>query len=254
MWAQWVLAFFGCMRAGVVVVPLDLRGADDFVRTVASKTRPGLAFVSRLTPELHHELALPEIAFEEMDGLTQGMPEPEHVDIGPDDLVEVMFTSGTTGDPKGVMLTHRNLTANIAGASQYVPGKPSDRLLSFLPLSHMFEQMGGLFLALRVGANVAYPTSRQPTVLGRSMRERKVTTLLLVPQAVELLMNGIEREVRRQGKERSWRVLSATARRLPFRLRRLLFSRVHKRLGGSLGLIVSGGAALARIHRGRASG
>ena len=241
---QWVLAFFGCMRAGAVAVPLDLRSPTEFAETVASKTRPKLAFVSRLTPPSHEELGLAEVRFEELEGLVRELPDPEHVDIAPEDLAEIIFTSGTTGDPKGVMLTHGNLTSNIEAAVQYIPGLPSDRLLSILPLSHMFEQLGGLFIALRIGADITYPTSRQPTVLSRTMRERKVTMLLLVPQGLELLMNSIEREVSRQGKERLWHAMLSIARRTPFRLRRRLFRRVHKQFGGSLGLVVSAGAAL----------
>ena len=134
-----------------------------------------------------------------------------------------MFTSGTTGDPKGVMITHRNLTANIEGVIQYIFCKPSSRLLSILPLSHMYEQMGGLLVALHSGASITYPTSRQPTVLSRTMRERKISIMLLVPQGLELLMNGIEREVARQGKQRLWNKLLAVAQKTPFGLRRYLF-------------------------------
>ena len=127
---------------------------------------------------------------------------------------------------------------------QYINCPPESRLLSILPLSHMYEQMGGLFIALRSGASVTYPTSRQPTVLSRTMRERKITILLLVPQGLELLMNGIEREVRRQGKEALWNKLLKVAEKTPFGLRRKLFRRVHKQFGGKLDFIVSGGAAL----------
>ena len=144
------------------------------------------------------------------------------------------------------MLTHRNLTANIEGISQYISVDSSSRLLSILPLSHMYEQMGGLFFTLHSGASVTYPTSRQPTVLSRTMRERKITTMLMVPQALELLMNGIEREVIRQGKERLWKKLLKVAERTPFGLRRHLFRTVHKQFGGKLDLIVSGGAPLDR--------
>ena len=200
---HWVLIFFGCIRAGVVLVPLDLRSAPDYVSRVISRTEPKLAFTSRLTPKDEVDLGVPEITFEELEAAIQGLPQPEHVDIAPDDLAEIMFTSGTTGDPKGVMLTHRNLTANIEGISQYISCNPSSRLLSILPLSHMYEQMGGLFILLYHGASVTYPTSRQPTVLARTMRERRITIMLLVPQALELLMNGIEREVKRQGREPS---------------------------------------------------
>ena len=166
------------------------------------------------------------------------------MDIEPDDLLEIMFTSGTTGDPKGVMLTHRNLTANVEGISQYISCKTSSRLLSVLPLSHMYEQMAGLFIVLNSGASVTYLTSRQPTVLARTMRERKITIMLLVPQALDLLMNGIEREVKRQGREALWNRLLKVAGRTPFPMRRLLFRRVHKQFGGKLDFIASGGAAL----------
>ena len=185
-----------------------------------------------------------EITFEELESAIDGLPEPEPEPIQKDDLAEIMFTSGTTGDPKGVMLTHRNLTANIEGVSHYIEVEPSSRLLSILPLSHMYEQMGGLLFALHSGASVTYPTSRQPTVLSRTMRERRITTMLLVPQALELLMNGIEREVARQGKERLWRTLLRVAGRTPYGLRRHLFRSVHKQFGGKLDLIVSGGAPL----------
>ena len=241
---QWVLAFFGCLRAGVVVVPLDLRSAPDFVRKVASKTSPKMAFVSRVTPEWHQELGLASTRLEELEELSEGLAPPENVDVSSEDLAEIMFTSGTTGDPKGVMLSHGNLLSNVESASQYGLGEPTDRLLSILPLSHMFEQMGGLLLALRAGANVTYPTSRQPTVLFRTMSERRVTSLLLVPQALDLFMKGIEREVRRQGKERVWDLSMKVARYLPFRLRPLLFRKVHQRFGSSLSLVYSGGAAL----------
>ncbi len=241
---HWVLIFFGCMRAGVVLVPLDLRSAPDYVAKVMSSTDPKVAFTSRLTPKGEVDLGVPEIAFEELEAAIQGLPQPEHVDVAPEDLAEIMFTSGTTGDPKGVMLTHRNLTANIEGISQYISCNPSSRLLSILPLSHMYEQMGGLFIVLYYGASVTYPASRQPTILARTMRERRITIMLLVPQALELLMSGIEREVKRQGREALWGRLLRIAGRIPFPLRRLLFRRVHKQFGGKLDFIVSGGAAL----------
>ena len=243
---HWVLAFFGCLRAGVVLIPLDLRSAPDYVARVISRTDPKIAFISRLTPKEDVQLGVPEITFEELEPAINGLPAPDSVPIHKNDLAEIMFTSGTTGDPKGVMLTHRNLTANIEGITQYVTVNYTHRLLSLLPLSHMYEQMGGLFITLHSGASVTYPTSRQPTVLSRTMRERKITTMLMVPQALELLMNGIEREVIRQGKERLWKALLKVAGRTPFSLRRRLFRTVHKQFGGKLSLIVSGGAPLDR--------
>ena len=145
---HWVLMFFGCLRAGIIAVPLDLRSAPDYVMRVVSRTEPKLAFTSRFTPKEGVTLGMPEMAFEELEAAIAGLPEPADVEINPSDLAEIMFTSGTTGNPKGVMITHRNLTANIEGVTQYINPKSSSRLLSILPLSHMYEQMGGLFIAL----------------------------------------------------------------------------------------------------------
>ena len=241
---QWVLAMFGCLRAGVIVVPLDVRSPREFVENVASRVDAKLSLVSRVTPSYHGELGVPEIDFEELEALSEDMPAPAPVDIGRDDLAEVMFTSGTTGDPKGVMLTHRNITANIASVVQVAAGKESDRLMSILPLSHMLEQMGGLLVPMRSGANITYPTARQATVLFRTMKERRVTMMVLVPQLLDLFMKGIEREVRRQGKDALWAKLMKVAAATPFPLRRVLFSQVHKKFGGKLSFIFAGGAPL----------
>ena len=155
-----------------------------------------------------------------------------------------MFTSGTTGDAKGVLLSHRNLLANLESVQQVIPGSASFRMLSLLPLSHMFEQMGSLFIGLGCGASITYVTSRQPALLLKLMRERRITMMLLVPQALDLFMKGIEREVANQGKQRLWELSLKLARRLPMRLRRLVFHKVHARFGGHLETVVSGGAAL----------
>lgn len=241
---QWVLAFFACLRVGAVVVPLDVRGSPDFARDVATQTDPRLLFASRVTPSAHRQLGLPTVFFEEMETLLQSQGAPKPVEVGPDDLAEVMFTSGTTGNPKGVMLTHKNLMANLESVRQHIPGEPSYRLVSILPLSHMFEQIGGLLIPLSAGANVTYPASLKPVTLLKTLAERRATLLLVVPQALDLLLKGVEREVSRRGKERVWRLLLNAARFAPYPVRRLLFRSVRRRFGGALTHIVAGGAAL----------
>ena len=240
----WVLTFFGCMRAGVIPVPLDSRTTQDFVNRVISKTQPALAFVSRDISSTHQEFAVPKIHLEEIEALTRSLPPPQPTQVSGQDIAEIVFTSGTTGDPKGVMLTQANLIANLEAIDHHIPGKPSYRLISLIPLSHMFEQTAGLLTVLRCGASVTYPRGHQSSMLLEIMRERKVTTMLLVPQILDLFMKGIESQVSHQGKERSWRFALNIARYTPFRLRRLLFRRVHQRFGGCLDFIVCGGAAL----------
>ena len=170
---QWVIAFFACLRAGAIAVPLDVRSTADFARNVAGQTDPRLMFASRITPAAHRELGLETIDFEEVESICESRGQPGPVELEPDDLAEIMFTSGTTGDPKGVMLTHRNLLSNLESIRQVIPGEPWYRLVSILPLSHMFEQVGGLLIPLSAGANVTYPLSLKPVTLFKTLAERQ---------------------------------------------------------------------------------
>ena len=241
---QWALAFFGAIRAGAILVPLDMRSTGEFARQVSAKTEPVAAFVSRFTPPEHERMTVAKLYFEELEERSYRLAEPQPVPLAGDDVAEIMFTSGTTGQAKGVLLTHRNLLSNLSSVRQVIPGKSSFRLLSLLPLSHMFEQMGSLFSALSFGANITFATSRQPAVLLKLMQERRITMMLLVPQALDLFMKGIEREVVNRGKERVWALSQKLAKRLPMSLRRRVFHQIHARFGGHLEIIVSGGAAL----------
>ena len=242
---EWVIAFFGCLRAGVVAVPLDVRSGPDFVARVVDQTSPKLAFLSRQTPDGPLDGDVPVALLDELEEfVATAEPRPDCPVVVPDDLAEVMFTSGTTGDPKGVMLTHGNICANVVAAVATVPIRPSDRLLSLLPLSHMLEQTGGLLVPLHGGAGVVYPVSRQPTVIFKTLRTHRVTHIVLVPQALQLFMDGIERQVSARGKDRQWRLLQDVAARLPMPARRLLFRPVHRQLGGHLRFFMSGGAYL----------
>ena len=241
---QWVLAFFGALRAGAVAVPLDVRSAPDFVARVLESTEPRLAFTSRFTRQSMNG-TIPSVLLEGLDQtVATRSADPTHVAVEPDDLAEIMFTSGTTGDPKGVVLTHRNVASNAVATAQVFPGRASDRLLSLLPLSHMFEQTGGLLVPLLFGSRIVYPVSRQPSFIFKALRESEITLLLLVPQALQLFMDGIEREVERQGKGGLWRAMNRIAPRLPLPARRRLFGSVHRRMGGSIRYILSGGAYL----------
>jgi long-chain acyl-CoA synthetase len=242
---EWVVAFLGCARAGVVAVPLDVRSAPDFVTRVMDRTSPKLAIVSRSTRAQLPREDLDTLLFEELEELMEETaPREEEPTAAPDDIVELMFTSGTTGEPKGVMLTHRNLLSNTLGAAAMVQLKPNSRMLSLMPLSHMLEQTGGLLVPLYYGANLVYATSRQPSIIFKTLQTNHITAMILVPQALQLFMNAIEREVRAQGKEKLWGMLMGVASVMPNPVRRRLFRQVHHRLGGCMSFMFSGGAAL----------
>ena len=244
---QWIMAFFGAFRVGAITVPLDVRSAPDFVSRVSRLTEPKVALVSRRT-DASPIGGLPVAHLEDLDQRVAECPlEPSPVNVSPDDLAEVMFTSGTTGDPKGVMLTHRNIVSNAQAVSSIFVGRETDRILSLLPLSHMLEQCGGLLAPLLSGARIVYPVSRQPTFLFKAFQENKISLLLLVPQGLQLLMNGIEREVERQGKTAVWEKLQGIAPNLPMAARRRLFTTVHRRFGGGLRCVFTGGSFLDPI-------
>ena len=211
---------------------------------MASQSKPILAITSSMPAFDTSHIGVSAVHFEDLDERTHQLPQPELVPLAPEDLVEIMYTSGTTGDPEGVMLTHRNPLTNLDSIQQIIPNTLKHRLLSLLLLSHMFEQMGTMLVWLSGGANITFAISRQPTILFKIMQGRKVTMMLLVPQALELFMNGIESEVERLGKTATWHRSLALARRLPHLMRRLIFKRVHARFGGKLQHIISGGAAL----------
>ncbi len=242
---EWVVALFGCLRLGAIAVPFDIRSAPEFVAGVLGQTEPKFAFVSQFTPPNAEVEALPHLKLEDIEDLLHASAAaPPRVDVAADDIAEIMFTSGTTGAPKGVILTHGNIIANVVAGCREVVPQPHWRLLSLLPLSHMLEQTVGLYAVLLGGGRVVYPASRQPSILVRTMQENGITSIVLVPQALELFMNAIEREAERTGKKEQLAKILGIAPRLPVWVRRKLFGKVHRRFGGKLQFVMCGGARL----------
>ena len=248
MWAvnrpEWGIAFLGAVHAGAVLVPLDFRTAGDFAAQVARRTDAKLVIASAQTAAQAAGLGLPMVLIESLPDRARTADPLGTPKVAPDDLLEIVFTSGTTGDPKGAMLTHGNLVSNARSLLEVFNLEPNERLLSVLPLSHLFEQTVGFLTPLLAGASVVYPISRQPSVLVRTFREFRATMLLIVPQGLKLLDNAIERRVDATGRRETFEKLHRWARRLPNRLRRLLFRPVLGQFGGRLRTIAVGGAAM----------
>lgn len=241
---EWGIAFLGALHAGATLVPLDFRTQADFAAKVAARTDAKLVLASVQTAPQAAALGLPVVLIEQLPDMARSAEPLPTPPIRGDDLVEIVFTSGTTGDPKGAMLTHRNLVSNAEALLEVFTLGPDERLLSVLPLSHLFEQTCGFLTPLLAGASVAYPVSRQPSVLLRTFRDFRATMLLIVPQGLKLLDNAIERKVDATGKRAMFERLHAWARRLPRPLKRLLFRPVLSQFGGRLRTIAVGGAAM----------
>ncbi len=241
---EYGIAFLATLRIGAVLVPLDLNSLSDFTQKIVDQTKASAVIVSAQTLVRARSLGLPIQEMERLPDLARQREPLPKATISGDDLAEIVFTSGTTGEPKGAMLTHRNVLSNAVAATQIFPIGPKQRLLSFIPLSHMFEQLAGFFCLLVAGASVVYPTSRQPSVVLRTFRERRVSMVLITPAVVRSLFLAIERRAEADGKAALFARLRKIARRLPLPLRRVLFFTVHRQFGGRFRYIVSGGAAL----------
>ncbi len=259
--------YFGAMRAGVVIVPLDLRMAPEVLQRIATSAgATWLALGTGLDAPDPQAAGLEHLSIRTVDWLAS---EPAHQNAavsdegGPDDpwptdweeqvdawprptrasLFEVIYTSGTTGNPKGVMLRHGTLLATLEAIAKILPPR-EHRTVSLLPASHLFEQAPVLMFGTMIGADILYVRSRTPRVIFDALREQRVTTMVLVPQLLELFWFGLMREVKRQGREKTFERARRIARLLPYWARRLIFRRVHQQLGGSLRLMVSAGAYL----------
>jgi long-chain acyl-CoA synthetase len=247
-------AYFGAMRAGLVLVPLDLRMAPDAIERIAERAQAKRLIVGtgRDAPD-PREAGLQTFPTTHLGDLTTDPDDTfpadweAQLEVWPrpagSDIFELVFTSGTTGTPKGVMLAHDNVLASVRAMHKVVP-PIEHRVVSLLPLSHLFEQAVALCYALDVGASVLYVRSRNPRVIFEAIRDHRTTSMVVVPQILELFWTAIEREVEKSGRAVSFNRLRRIARRLPYSLRRLLFRSLHQRLGGGMRLFVSSGAFL----------
>ena len=203
-------AYFGAMRARLIIVPLDLRMSADAVVGIVKAAEPRhlILGTGRDAPDPREAglgqfpttsvealSADPDASFPpDWESQVAGWPRP-----APDEIFELVFTSGTTGTPKGVMLAHDNVGASIESFHRIVPAM-DHRLVSLLPLSHLLEQAVGLYYALSVGAEVLYVRSRNPRVIFDALRDHRVTSMVVVPQILDLFWSAIEREVGKRGR------------------------------------------------------
>ncbi|GIV04685.1 MAG: AMP-dependent synthetase [Fimbriimonadales bacterium] len=181
----------------------------------------------------------------------------------PDDVITFIYTSGTTGEPKGAMLTHHNLISNIEAVLEIIDWQPTDLLLSFLPLSHVFERMAGHFLPIYMGLTIAYAESL--FTLANDMQEVKPTLMLGVPRFYASVMDRILASVRQMPPLRQklfYRMLEVgkiysrckrEGKSAPLGVQiqhaildKLVASKIRERVGGRLRYFVSGGAALPK--------
>lgn len=249
---EWVAAFWGCLLRGAVVVPLDKESTREFVSTVARQTSASLLLADA---GLHALAGLdtPRLALDELErSVAHLSADPYRVEgIDADALVEIIYTSGTTQAPKGVLLTHRNLLANLrpleTEIEKYLKWERffhPIRFLNLVPLSHVFGQFMGVFVPQLLGGEVHFQNSLNPAEIVRRTREARISVIVLVPRLLEGLGEWVRRDAAARGDGGELGALAAAAKGMKFWRRWWKFRRVHRRFGWKFWAFLSGGATL----------
>ncbi len=266
---EWVVAYFAVTAAGATAVPLDVQLSDHELAIVlehagcrmvvaSGKQVARLLAVSRggMAPlgvvDLDAEESSERVfAFRDVLREHDKLSATRLPDVRHDSLASILYTSGTTGTPKGVMLSHGNFLANAQSFLDFGLVNAQDNLLALLPLHHAFPFMVQLII-LFTGAHLTFPASLKAPDLVACMRETGVTLLVGVPQLFYMLHKGIFDEIGRRPLPTrallTWLLrLSGALRPLGMNLGRLVFAPVHRRFGGRLRILCSGGARLDPI-------
>jgi long-chain acyl-CoA synthetase len=240
------------MRAGIIIVPIDLRMTPATVERIARVAdTTWLAVDDGFDAPDPAELGLEGMRVLRLADLTTDPDDDWPADWGAqvaawpqpdrDSLFEIHFTSGTTADPKGVLLTHGNFLSSMAMFARLFHNRHL-RAVSILPLSHLLEQVSTLYYGTLLGAEIVYVRSRNPRVIFDAMRELPANAMVVTPQLLELFWSSIEREVRKRRLETAFDYARRIARPLPEAVRRRAFGRLTGL--GSLELILCAGAYL----------
>ncbi len=243
--SEWIAAFFGCILRGVIPVPLDVAGSPEFVRRVIEDVSPKLVTGSR---EQIHALdrAVAQIAFEDFYETLPGEPLLEPVTgLEADDTLQIVFTSGTTGEPKGVVHTHRNVLASLGPIEREIQKYLKYErifhplgILNTLPLSHVFGQFMGIWVPPLLGAVVYFESRLIGRDLAGLIQGERISVLATVPRVLGM----IESYLIERFPDLPARLKAAEGRSA---LRRWwMFRDVHRALGLKFWALVSGGATL----------
>jgi long-chain acyl-CoA synthetase len=195
---EWIVAFWGCLLRGVVVVPIDYRASPDFLARVERIVAAKLILIGQDVPAFTAAIEAPVWKLHELDW--HGGAAPDEVAIARDDVAEIIFTSGATAEPKGVVITHRNVLANIVPVEREIlkyrkwskPFFPL-RFLNLLPLSHMFGQAMATFIPPVLPGTVIFMRGYNPGEIVAQIRKRRISVLVSVPKILDVLKEHVAR-------------------------------------------------------------
>ena len=251
--AEWVAGWFGCALRGAIAVPMDQAAAADFARRVVQQVKAKLAIVSR--KHAGEVGDVPALVMEELRALVGPHSKERYAAnaVDRDDPLEIIFTSGTTAEPKGVVIAHGNVLANIAPLEQeiqkylkYERWVHPVRFLNLLPLSHVFGQFLGIFLPQLFVGTVIFQESLSPSEVLETIRRESVSVLVAVPRMLQSLKEKVLRDAESAGQREKFTQIFRSAEGQHFLRRWWTFRRVHGQFGWKFWAMISGGAALDR--------
>lgn len=256
--AHWAMAFYGCVLAGMTVVPVDVGFSLEFLRRISQRSRASLLVTDRTdrdgaAPPSPMPDGMERFFIRDIDDLPAADVEsPSQVVERRDGLAEIVYTSGTTAEPRGVMITHGNLLANLEPIEREIqkyekfsiPFRPI-RFIHLIPLSHLFGQVTALFIPQLLKGVVIFPESQSPAALARTMRERRASVMVSVPQQLEAMGHWAQGQLSEGGiGDPVATIAQAGTEHWPIPKRWWKFRRVHRGLGWKMWAFVVGGAAL----------
>jgi len=248
--AEWIVVFLGCLLRGAVIVPIDHTSPAEFACRVASDVNAKLVFCTR------GKSGCPNLASVELENLGSTIAGHDaslyaSPALSRQDTLEIIYTSGTTAEPRGVMLSHANVLANIERLEpeiqkylRYEKAFHPLRFLNLLPLSHVFGQMLGVFIPQMLAATVVFLDTLKPSELAETIRKEGVSVMVAVPRFLESLQREIERQQESAGEMERFQKEMVLAEKEHFLWRWWRFRGIHSRLGWKFWAFISGGAAL----------
>ena len=263
---EWGMTYFGVLKAGATCIPIDAESSTSEIVNFAGAGDAAAIVISAKLLEEHSDLrdkltaaGLKDIrvwTFDEVFELPTQEVEDERIAllpqrISPQSVASLIFTSGTTGRPKGVMLSHRNLTSMVSMLASVFDMDTSDGVLSVLPLHHTFEFSTGFLTPLSRGAQITYLDELNSESLAKAIKNGHVTGMVGVPALWELLHRRIKTRLHERSK-----LVGDTADLLmkfnawlrdntPLNFGQLLFYPIHEGMGGRVRYFISGGSALS---------
>jgi long-chain acyl-CoA synthetase len=254
--AEWVAAFFGCALSGIVVVPMDDAASADFATRVSGQVEAKLWLCSR--KHAREAGTIPHLVLEDMSKAASHVWATTfpNVTIARDNILQIVFTSGTTAEPKGVVITHGNVLANMVPLElemqrylKYERWVHPVRFLNLLPLSHVFGQFLGMFLPPLLGGTVIFQEELKPSEIMSTIRRERVSVLVCVPRVLQSLKQKIERDLEGHspesgGKTEDFRRRFRESKEKHFLHRWWIFRAIRRQFGWKFWAFICGGAAL----------